>query len=126
MSNSDLITDIHQETTRLDSHELVRQLKSHLGPTLVAALANVRDPKLPNRWEKSDGPTPRSASLSRLQMAHRVWALISNSDSDSVARAWFIGANPRLGEVSPIIALREGLLAEVHDAAVAFSQSLDG
>ena len=38
-----LLFERHEQATRMDQHELVRQLNSHLGPTLVAALANVRD-----------------------------------------------------------------------------------
>jgi hypothetical protein len=53
-------------------------------------------------------------------MAHRVWTLISVAENDYVARAWFIGANPRLGEVSPVMKLRDGALAEVMSAARAF------
>ncbi|WP_431839417.1 hypothetical protein [Gordonia hongkongensis] len=115
----------HTETTKMDTPELVRQLNSHLGPTLVAALAGVRDKKLPHKWAKADGPVPRDEALARLQMAHRVWGKIASSESDSIARAWFIGANPRLGEVSPIMKLREGELIEVGNAAEAFVSGTD-
>lgn len=121
----DVINEQHQETTRLSTQELVRQLNSHLGPTLVATLANVRDRKLPHRWAQVDGTEPRPESKSRLIMAHRIWSLISNSESDHVARMWFIGANPRLGEVSPVMKLREGAEAEVMSAARAFVEGTD-
>lgn len=125
MSGSGTIVEIHGKTIRLTTPELVRQLVSHLGPTLVATIANVADKKLPHRWAKVDGPAPRSQSLERLQMAHRIWGLISASDNETVARAWFIGANPRLGEESPVMAIREGRGAEAHKAAVAFTEGLD-
>lgn len=115
----------YTETARLDVHELVRRLNSHLGPTLVAALANVRDRKLPSKWAQADGPEPRNESWARLQMAHRVWMLITGAEDDYVARAWFIGANPRLGEVSPVMKLREGALSEVMSAARAFVEGID-
>lgn len=120
-------TDVrtHIETTKMDAHELVRQLNSHLGPTLVATLAGVRDRKLPHKWAKADGPIPRDEALARLQMAHRVWAKVSASENDTVARAWFIGANPRLGEVAPVMKLREGELSEVWNAAAAFVAGTD-
>ena len=121
----DTVTEGHTETARLGVHELVRRLNSHLGPTLVAALANVRDRKLPSKWAQAEGPELRSESWSRLQMAHRVWTLISDAESDHVARAWFIGANPRLGEVSPVLKLREGALSEVMSAARAFVEGTD-
>lgn len=116
---------IHAQTTKLDAHELCRQLVSHLGPTLVATLANVRDQKLPHKWAQADGPVPRSESLRRLQAAHRAWAMISQSDSDHVARAWFIGANPRLNEEAPVMRLREGDVGAVLAAAKAFVAGTD-
>lgn len=112
--------DTHTQTTRLDVHELVRQLVSHLGPTLVATLANVNDRKLPHKWAKADGPEPRQESHARLLAAHRVWSDLSNAEGQTVARAWFIGANPRLGERSPAMVLREGDLQAVLAASKAF------
>lgn len=117
--------DTHAETTRMDIHETVRQLTSHLGPTLVALLANVNDRKLPHKWSAADGPEPRYESKQRLMVAHRIWKDLSQSENDYTARNWFIGANPRLGEVSPAEALREGKLREVAAAARAFLEGTD-
>ncbi|MBF6171890.1 hypothetical protein [Nocardia blacklockiae] len=110
----------HVETARLRPSELARQLVQHLGPTLVALVAGVRDRKLPHKWAHADGPRPRDAALARLQVAHRCWILLATAESEDVARSWFIGANPRLGEESPAVAIREGRYAEVIAAAVAF------
>lgn len=117
--------EIHEGTLRLTRAELVRQLNSHLGPTLVATLANVKDTKLPHKWAQPDGPEPRTGSMSRLQAAYRCWTEISNAESDHVARAWFIGANPRLGEQAPVMCLREGDEARVLAAAAAFVEGTD-
>ncbi|MFC5177500.1 hypothetical protein [Nocardioides taihuensis] len=125
MATTGIRNDTHAETIRLDIHEVVRQLNSHLGPTLVATLANVRDSKLPHKWAKADGNVPRPESMRRLLAAHRIWSDISNADSDTVARAWFIGANPRLGEISPIMALREGDERSALAAAKAFVEGTD-
>lgn len=124
-ATQDAIDADHIETTRLDVHEVSRRLVGHLGATLVAALAGVRDRKLPYRWALADGPTPRDEAAVRLFAAQRVWKLLSNAESDAIARAWFIGANPRLGEVQPVIALREGRFAEVMAAATAFLDGTD-
>ena len=97
----------------------------HLGPTLVAVLANASDRKVPHRWAKADGPEPRDESQRRLLQAHRVWKLISAAEDQSVARAWFVGANPRLDEEAPVMALREGRLREVMSAAEAFVEGTD-
>jgi len=42
------VTGTHAATERMDSHEVVRQLNSHLGPTLVASLAGTPGRKLPD------------------------------------------------------------------------------
>lgn len=125
MTDTDLLIDQHTKTTRLTTPELVRQLNAHLGPTLVAALANVRDRKLPHKWAMVDGPVPRDESLRRLQAAHRVWRLISGVENDYTARAWFIGANPRLDEQSPVMQLRDGEVPRVIAAARAFVEGSD-
>jgi len=118
-------TGVFEETTKLDLHEVCRRLVGHLGATLVALLAGVRDRKLPYRWAQVDGPTPRDDAAMRLYAAHRVWMLLAGAESAYVARAWFIGANPRLGEVQPVIAIREGRIAEVMAAARAFLDGTD-
>ena len=118
-------TEQHVDTTRQDIHETVRQLTSHLGPTLVALLANVRDRKLPHKWSQATGPEPRPEAKKRLMAAHRIWALLSDSENDYTARNWFIGANPRLQEQSPVEWLREGRIPEVMAAARAFAEGTD-
>ena len=122
---ADLTVEVHAKTTRMDIHELVRQLVGHLGATAVATLANVRDRKLPYRWAKSDGPIPNDEAKVRLTTTHQIWSLISQADSDYVARAWFIGVNPRLDDVQPVMALREGRYAETLAAARAFVAGTD-
>lgn len=111
----------HAEASRLPTSELTGQLVHNLGPTLVALVANVRDRKLPYKWSQTDGPRPRDAALTRLQVAHRCWSILSSTESADVARAWFIGANPHLEEDSPAIAIRDGRYREVITAAVAFA-----
>lgn len=113
-------TDAHLHTARLGIREITRQLNNHLGPTLVAVLAQTKDRKLPLRWAKPDGPNPRTESEKRLTYAHRVWTQIAGAESDHVARLWFIGANPRLEEATPVSAIRDGRFAEVSAAANAF------
>lgn len=109
----------HQETTKLDLDQVVQHLLTHLGPTLVALLAGVSDRKLPNKWANRT-VQPRPDAEKRLRAAHRSWMTVATSETDHIARAWFIGANPHLDEVSPIEALREGQVREVLAAAKHF------
>jgi len=125
MVDLDSMTEQHTQTLKLSTHELVRRLNKDLGTTLVATLAGVKDRKLPYKWAEAGGPVPRDEAYKRLQAAHRVWQMINDADNDYLARAWFIGANPRLGEEAPVIRLREGSIAEVIAAAKAFVEGLD-
>lgn len=54
----DTVNSICVDTARLDIHEVVRRLNSHLGTTLVPALTGSKYRKLPHRWAKSDDPVP--------------------------------------------------------------------
>src|SRR5215475_11978888 len=104
----DIAARTHAEAARLDKHELARQLVVHLGPTLVAVLAGVKSRQMPHKWAQVDGPVPSPEAYKRLMAAHRIWTEISAAESDDTTRAWFIGANPRLGEEPPVMMLREG------------------
>jgi len=87
---------------------------------MVAVLAGVRDKKLPHKWAKEGGPCPRDEAMQRLQVAHRAWSAIAMSEGENIARSWFIGANPRLSEEPPFLAIREGNFRQVIQAAAAF------
>jgi hypothetical protein len=113
-------TAIHARAVRLDPPELVRELLDHLGPTVVAVLAGVRDRKQPYKWAIDGGATPRDESLSRLQVAYRAWWTIADVDGEKIARSWFIGANPRFGEKPPYMAIREDQFTDVLAAAEDF------
>lgn len=115
----------HTKTVRLRPAELARQLVAHLGPTLVAVLAGVRDRKLPHKWANEGGPTPRPEALQRLQVAHRAWIAVATAEGEDIARAWFIGANPRLDETPPYLAIRDGEFNKVMAAAAAFVDGSD-
>lgn len=121
----DLFSDVHAKTTRLTIHEVAKELVDHLGGTLVATLANVRDRKLPYRWAKPDGPEPQVEAETRLRAAHQIWSLLTKVDNDYVARAWFIGTNPRLGDEQPVMALRNARYADTRAAAAAFMTGTD-
>ena len=115
------IVEAHANTTRMDDHEVARRLVNHLGATAVAALAGSKDAKAPFRWMKETNPS--AGASERMRVAHRVWQVLADGENEQTARAWFVGANPLLGEQSPVSALREGKCTEVLQAATAF---LDG
>lgn len=110
---------VHAETARLNVREIVRQLNGALGATLVATLAGNKDSKISYRWAREDGPVPKDESVARLQLAHRAWSTLSAVEGEHVARMWFIGANPWLGEVSPVQAIRDNRSKDVMNAVTA-------
>lgn len=124
--NNSLATNAHASTMRMDIHEVTRRLVAHLGPTAVSLLAGAKSSKMSSRWAHSDGPVPRTEAQRRLLAAHRAWEQISLAENDYVARNWFIGANPRLDERSPLEVLRDGDDQAVLTAALAFSEGTDG
>lgn len=100
-----------------DIHEIVRRLNAYLGTTVVAALARSRDSRSPRGW--AEDVTPALDAEQRIRAAYRVWVMISDSESEETARAWFVGKNPILDGTSPVLALREGCAGDVTAAAVA-------
>lgn len=110
----------HANATRLDIHELVRTLNAHVGATVVQAMAGTKDRGQPGRWARPDGPQPRLHTANRLRLGYRVWNLVAQAEGYDVALAWLVGANPRLGEGTPVSAVRELNSSEVIGAALAF------
>ncbi|BCW77894.1 MULTISPECIES: hypothetical protein [unclassified Arthrobacter] len=122
MSISIDVGTAHSGTTRLGIREIVRQLNSGLGATLVAALAGGKDSKISYRWARMDGPEPRPEAQARLQLAHRAWTAVSSVEGEHVTRLWFVGANPWLDEVSPIEAIKDMRAKEVMAATTAMTE----
>ncbi|RFA16301.1 hypothetical protein B7R21_02685 [Subtercola boreus] len=116
-------TGQHASTARMDSHQIAAEMVGALGPTLVAAMTGSKDRKLPSKWARPDGPTPSTDFLRRLQFGHRTWKRIEGEEGAHVARQWFIGGNPLLGEVTPLTAIREDRLREVSVALDGFLSS---
>lgn len=106
-------------TARLGIREVVRQLNSGLGATLVAALTGSKDPRISYKWARDSGPEPRPEAIQRLLLAHRAWIAVSANEGEHVARNWFIGANPWLDEISPIEAIGNLESKKVMNAAQA-------
>lgn len=115
---------IHLRTVRQPTHLLIRELNARLGTTLVAYLANVRSRQQPNRWASDPGEPhhakPGDEVRKRLQLAATVFTVIEENDDVTVARHWFIGANPRFNGRTPAERIREFDAAAVFSAAQAF------
>lgn len=108
LDGNELTNDAHTGGSPPGIREVVRDLTGHLGPTLVAGLAGDQDPGVAGRWAQEGGPAPDPSAESRLRRAHQVWGVLAAVEGEEVARLWFLGANPWLGEVSPVEAIAQG------------------
>jgi len=110
----------------MKEHEDVRAVATHLvarlGPTLIAALSGSSNRRISYDWAQGKGLGPGDPAVPRLLLAQRVWDVVSDAEGDNVARLWFIGANPWLGDVTPIGAIRELRVDEVMNAARAMAE----
>ncbi|UNX55230.1 hypothetical protein MF406_02820 [Georgenia sp. TF02-10] len=116
---SDVVAS-HADATRLDIHDLVRILNENVGTTVVQAMTGAKDRGQPAAWARADGPEPRLKTVNQLRLGYRVWHLMAQAEGRNVALAWLVGANPRLGETTPVSAVRDLKSAEVIGAALAF------
>ncbi|MHA7156287.1 hypothetical protein [Arthrobacter sp. TMN-50] len=94
-------------TTISSTREIVRRLNAGLGSTLVGGLAGSTVHGMSKEWQKAGGPEPSPEAQQRLRLAHRVWRIIVDAEGEHVARLWFTGSNPWLGDDSPVDAIRE-------------------
>ncbi len=72
------------------------------------------------RWVSGEVTGVRQESEQRLRTAYEIAQLLIQFDSPRIVRAWFIGLNPQLDDVSPAEAIHEGRLKEAKAAARAF------
>lgn len=117
MSTS-VATRIHSEATRMDIHALVARLNENVGTTVVQAMTGTKDRNRPREWAKAVVPRPEVEG--RLRLGYRAWRTVEATDGPSVALAWLVGANPRLGEQTPVTAIREQRADDVLAAALSF------
>ncbi|GAA1113991.1 hypothetical protein GCM10009582_09290 [Arthrobacter flavus] len=94
-------------------------LNGTLGPLLTGALAGNPTPRISLEWVEKDGPLPNDYEAARMILAHKVFCLISRAEGPDLARLWFIGGNPWLGDETPVTAIREGRFDQVSGAATA-------
>lgn len=108
----------HKSSLRIGTRDLVAALTMKLGTRLLSFIAE-KDQSTISRW-KSGKTQPSDENLRPLRTAYQVFALLESAESDHTIRAWFIGINPQLDDMSPSEALRDGMFREVLAAARAF------
>lgn len=110
----------HSQATRQEMPDVVDYLADVLGRRLVAYIGGVGNTRTVVRWAQGESSVRGEDTEANLREAYEVVFLISRMDSPGVAKAWFAGLNPQLGDKSPSEALREGSRRDVKAAARAF------
>lgn len=102
--------------------EIASFLQGVLGQKLTAYIAGLADTKAIGEYARGIRE-PRTDVETRLRLAHQVFQVILETDSDDVARGWFIGLNPQLDDDTPADTIREGRFKAALGAARAFANS---
>lgn len=108
----------HKHAVTFKIEDIARFLQENLGQKLVAYLANAADPKTVGKW--AAGQQPRHEAETKLRAAFQIFHLLQNDESPHTVRAWFIGMNPQLDDLSPAQAIREGRERDALVAAKAY------
>lgn len=117
-------TKAYSEAMRKEIHALVAELLKELGPTAIQAMTGTRDRTMPSRWARPEGPNPQKPTEQKLRLGYRVWVMMRDAETTPVAAAWMLGANPYLGEDTPLTAIREDRAGDVIGAATAFTAGM--
>lgn len=107
----------HRQAVQITDCDLVNALNDKLGARIVAFMVK-RDKSTVTRW--ANGTTLPLEAGRALRVVYQVFKTLESVESDHTIRAWFIGMNPQLDDVSPSEAIREGQYREVLTAARAF------
>ena len=108
-----------ERTAEVQAHELamssnirdvVRELVSALGATMVAAIGGVSETRAVKQWMTDRDPQRPNTLRFALQLA---WIIGEKSDRET-ARAWFQGVNPHLNDAVPLLLLRERPLSDIQ------------
>jgi hypothetical protein len=112
----------HNHAMSLDIAQVVSELVDLLGLTAVAAIGGVNETRAVTQW--IDGREPQRAHV--LRFALQLAKMIATQEDRSVARAWFQGSNPLLGDRVPLLMLRHEPLEEIQAPLMAAARSFAG
>ena len=99
--------------------EVVRELVALLGATTVAVIGGVKETRAVTQW--LEGRAPQRPHV--LRFALQLGSMIATHADREIARAWFHGSNPQLGDATPMMLLRDGELQDIHGRLLAATRS---
>lgn len=100
-----------------DVAQIVKELLDAFGPSLLAFVMDV-DTRSLHRWAAGTGV--RYESEKRLRDVYGIYRLLLEKEEPPTVRAWFMGMNPQLDDLSPAEVVREASARDVMAAARAF------
>jgi hypothetical protein len=112
----------HERAVRAPFADVARELRSILGPRLVASIGAVKETRAVHEWAEGRR-TPGEATRQRLRLAFQVALMLEAADGPEITQAWFQGLNPQLDDRSAARLLREGDLDEVGPAVIAAARA---
>lgn len=112
----------HRRAVSAPLTQIATELQGLLSPRLTAYIAGVRDTKRVARWASGDLAGIRDhLTEQRLRGTYEVAQIMLPVEGPETTRSWFIGMNPRLGDVSPAEAIHDGPLSEALAVVHLFS-----
>ncbi len=115
-----MIENAYRQSVQTPVSDIATFLQEWLSPRLSAYVVGVKDTKTVARWAKGEVTDLRQSNEEKLRTAYAIAQLLMQYDSPQTVRAWFIGLNPQLGDVSPAETIRKGQIQEALAAARAF------
>lgn len=114
------------DSVMIDTADIVRELNDLLTPRIVAGMAGKKDPGQARKWANGSLAVP-PPEQERLRFAYDLLKQIESAHRRSVAQAWAITVNPRLGYTTPVKAIREERFNEAAAAMRALvEEAYDG
>lgn len=119
MSIATTAKTVHRESVVTSVSDVASFLQETLGQKLVAHMVGVSNPKTVGKWASGES-APRSAHEDALRSVHQISLLLLTKESRHTVRAWFLGMNPQLNDLSPANVIADGRYGDVLAAAKAF------
>ncbi|MFE4834508.1 hypothetical protein ACFRAU_07480 [Arthrobacter sp. NPDC056691] len=122
MTNRHIVTSgrtrSHRKSVENSLPDIIGFLMDHLGKVLTSEIAGV-SPQTVDGW-RTGTQRPSTAIERRMRETYAIIVKLSVKDASGTIRAWFMGMNPQLDDVSPVEAMRQDEFRDVAAAADAF------
>src|ERR1700731_4309127 len=101
--------DAHNHAMSIPIVQVVQELVDLLGVTTVAVIGGVKETRAVQQWLMGREPQRPQTLRLALQLA----TMIAGGSEGEIAKAWFHGSNPSLGDETPMLLLRSRPASEV-------------